>query len=58
MLGLACSSCAAELLDEHTFVTFDASVPDARGSKYPERLPEVALALESAMAARSFTWPL
>ena len=46
------------MLDEHTFVALEASVPDTKGRRYPERLPEVPLALESAMAARSFTWPL
>ena len=46
------------MLDEHTFVAFDASVPDTNGNRYPREVPEVTLVLESAMAALSFTWPL
>ena len=46
------------MLDEHAFVAFDASVPETSGFRNPERLPEVPLALESAMAALSGAWPL
>ena len=52
--ALCCSSWTAEVLEEHVTVAFDVLVPDTNGNRYPSRLLEVALRLESAMASKRY----